>query len=59
MPHTHAHSKADACHDALESFEREHPHAPDTHEKARLLSETVKEWEHEEVAATHPNLTQA
>ena len=47
------------CHDALEAFEREHHHAPDTHEKARLLSETVKEWEHEEVAATHPNLTQA
>ena len=26
----------------------------DAHEKARLLSETVKEWEHEEVEATHP-----
>lgn len=55
MPHTHAHSKAEACHDALEAFEREHHHAPDAHEKARLLSETVKEWEHEEVAATHPD----
>ena len=41
--------------DALEAFEREHHHAPDAHEKARLLSETVKEWEHEEVAATHPD----
>ena len=39
---------------ALEAFEREHHHAPDAHEKARLLSETVKEWEHEEVEATHP-----
>ena len=55
MPHTHAHSKAEACHDALEAFEREHHHSPDAHEKARLLSETVKEWEHEEVAATHPD----
>lgn len=59
MPHTHAHTKAEACHDALEAFEREHHHAPDAHEKARLLSETVKEWEHEEVAATHPGTTLA
>ena len=29
-------------------------HAPDAHEKARLLSATVAEWEHEEVAASHP-----
>ena len=54
MPHTHAPTKAAACHDALEAFEQEHHHAPDAHEKARLLSDAVKEWEHEEVAASHP-----
>ena len=59
MPHTHAHTKAEACHDALEAFEREHHHAPDAHEKARLLSATVAEWEHEEVAASHPAGAQA
>lgn len=51
MPHTN--SKAEAIHDALESFQEEHQHTPDTHEKARLLSDTIKEWEHEQVEAMH------
>jgi Arc/MetJ-type ribon-helix-helix transcriptional regulator len=53
MPHTHAHSKAEAIHEALEEFEEEHHHAPTAHEKARLVSDTIKEWEHEEVEAMH------
>ena len=51
MPHTH--TKAEALHHALETFQEEHHHAPDTHEKARLVSDTIKEWEHEEVEAMH------
>lgn len=53
MPHTHAHSKAEAIHEALEVFEEEHHHVPTTHEKARLVSDTIKEWEHEEVETMH------
>ena len=53
MPHTHAHSKAEAIHEALEVFEEEHHQAPTAHEKARLVSDTIKEWEHEEVEAMH------
>jgi len=53
MPHTHAASKAAACQEALETFEEEHHHAPDVHEKARLLSDAIKEWEHEQVEAMH------
>ena len=53
MPHTHTHSKAEAIHDALEVFEKEHHHAPTAHEKARLVSDAIKEWEHEEVEAMH------
>ena len=53
MPHTHAPSKAEAIHDALEVFQEEHHHVPDTHEKARLVSDTIKEWEHEEVEEMH------
>lgn len=53
MPHTHAPSKATACHEALEAFEETHHHLPDTHEKARVLSDAIKEWEHEEVEAMH------
>ncbi len=53
MPHTHAHSKAEAIHEALDVFEEEHHHAPTAHEKARLVSDTIKEWEHEEVEAMH------
>ncbi|MBL8405159.1 MAG: hypothetical protein JNL16_11510 [Dechloromonas sp.] len=55
MPHNHAHSKAEAIHDALESFAAEHHHQPDPHEKARLVSDTIKEWEHEEVEAMQLN----
>ena len=53
MPHTHAHTKAEAIHDALEVFEEEHHHHPDAHEKARPVSDTIKEWEHEEVEVMH------
>lgn len=59
MPHTHAHTKAEAIHDALETFEEEHHHQPDAHEKARLVSDTIKEWEHEEVEAQHAADTSA
>lgn len=53
MPHHHTQSKAEAIHDALETFTAEHHHQPDPHEKARLVSDTIKEWEHEEVEAMH------
>jgi hypothetical protein len=53
MPHKHAHTKAEAIHDALDVFEEAHHHQPDTHEKARLVSDTIKDWEHEEVEAQH------
>jgi len=51
MPHTH--TKAEACQQALETFQEEHQHAPDSHEKARLISDTIQVWEHEEIEATH------
>lgn len=51
MPHTQ--TKAEAIHDAIEQFTEAHHHQPDVHEKARLVSETIKEWEHEEVAIQH------
>ena len=53
MPHTHAHNKAEAIHEALEHFEEDHHHAPDAHEKARLVSDAIKQWEHEEVESMH------
>lgn len=53
MPHTHTHTKAEAIHEALEIFADAHHHQPDAHEKARLVSDTIKEWEHEEVEALH------
>jgi hypothetical protein len=53
MPHSHAATKAEAIHDALETFQEAHHHQPDTHEKARLVSDTIKEWEHEEVEVRH------
>ncbi|MFH1659610.1 MAG: hypothetical protein ABIG35_09885 [Pseudomonadota bacterium] len=59
MPHTHAHTKAEAIHEALEVFEEAHHHQPDAHEKARLVSYTIKEWEHEEVEALHSGDTAA
>jgi len=54
MPNQHTPTKAEACQQALESFRHEHQHNPDPHEKARLISDTIKEWEHDEVVATHP-----
>ncbi len=53
MPHTHAHTKAEAIHEALEEFTVAHAHTPDTHEKARVVSDAVKQWEHEEVELLH------
>lgn len=53
MPHTHAHTKAEAIHEALDEFQESHSHAPDTHEKARVISDAVKQWEHEEVELRH------
>lgn len=53
MPHTHAPSKAEAIHEAIEHFAEEHNHQPDAHEKARLVSDAIKEWEHEEVEIMH------
>ena len=53
MPHTHAASKAEAIHEALEHFVEEQHHQPDAHEKARLVSDTIKEWEHEQVEEMH------
>jgi hypothetical protein len=53
MPHTHASTKAEAIHDALEVFQEAHHHQPDAHEKARLVSDTIKEWEHEQVEEMH------
>jgi hypothetical protein len=51
MPHTH--TKAEAIHDAIEGYQAAHSHIPDAHEKARLISDTVKQWEHEEVEILH------
>ena len=48
-----AHSKAEAIHEAIEHFAEEHHHQPDAHEKARLVSDAIKEWEHEEVEIMH------
>lgn len=55
MPHTE--TKAEAIHQALDDYQETHHHAPDTHEKARLISDAVAQWEHEEVEilhSTHP-----
>jgi len=57
MPHTHAHTKAEAIHEALDHFQESHHHAPDAHEKARLVSDTVAQWEKEEVALRHEGHT--
>lgn len=54
MPHTHALTKAAACKEAVEHFQEEHHHAPDAHEKARLMSHAITEWEHELLEETHP-----
>lgn len=57
MPHTH--TKAEAIHDALEAFTISQAHAPDTHEKARIVSDAVKQWEHEEVELRHAETAHA
>lgn len=59
MPHSHANSKAEAIHEALDEFQISHHHAPDTHEKARLVSDVVKQWEHEEVEILHSTIQHA
>lgn len=53
MSHTHASSKAEAIHEALDHFVEAQHHQPDPHEKARLVSDTIKEWEHEQVEEMH------
>ncbi len=59
MPPSHAHTKAEAIHEAFEVFEAAQHHQPDAHEKARLVSDTIKEWEHAEVDALHAGDTAA
>lgn len=54
MPHTHAHTKAEAVHEALDEYVEAHHHAPEVHEKARIISNTITQWEHEEVELHHP-----
>ena len=51
--HHHAHTKAEAIHEAIEHFAEEHHHHPDAHEKLRVVSDAIKTWEHEEVEAMH------
>lgn len=53
MPHSHTPTKAEAIHHALDDFAETHDHAPDPHEKARLISNVVTQWEHEEVDIRH------
>lgn len=54
MPHTHAHSQAEAVHEALDEYVETHHHAPDVHQKARIISDTISQWVHEEVELRHP-----
>lgn len=54
MPHTHAPTKAEACEEAVATYQQEHHASPDAHEKARILSDAIKEWEHEHLVETHP-----
>lgn len=51
MPHTQ--TKAEAIHQALDDYQDTYHHSPDPHEKARLISDTVSKWEHEEVEILH------
>ena len=53
MPHTHAHSQAEAVHEALDEYVEAHHHAPEIHEKARIISNTISQWVHEEVELRH------
>ena len=55
MPHTHAHSQAEAVHEALDEYVEAHHHAPEVHEKARIISNTITQWVHEEVELRHPD----
>lgn len=54
MPHTHAHTKAEAVHEALDEYVEAHHHSPEIHEKARIISNAITQWEHEEVDLRHP-----
>jgi hypothetical protein len=53
MPHTHAHSQAEAVHEALDEYVETHHHEPEVHEKARIISHTITQWVHEEVELKH------
>lgn len=53
----HADDKAHACQNSLRAFEDDHQRAPDVHEKARLISLSIGEWERKHVAETHPPRT--
>lgn len=53
MPHTHAHTKAEAVHEALDEYVEAHHHAPEVHDKARIISNAITRWEHEEVELRH------
>jgi hypothetical protein len=50
----HADDKAHACQSSLRAFEDDHLRAPNTHEKARLISIAIGEWERKHIAETHP-----
>ena len=53
MPHTHAPTKAEAVHEALDEYVEAHHHAPEIHDKARIISSAITQWEHEEVELRH------
>ena len=56
MLHEHAHSQAEAVHEALSEFTESHHHVPDAHEKARIISSTITQWVHETVEEhRHPH----
>lgn len=54
----HNEDKAHACQSSLRAFAEDHDRQPNTHEKARLISMTIGEWERQHVAETHTPVTQ-
>ncbi len=48
-----ADDKAHACQSSLRAFEEDHLRTANTHEKARLISMTISEWERKHIAETH------
>lgn len=49
--------KAHACQSSLRAFADDHDRQPSTHEKARLISMTIGEWERQHIADTHTTVT--